>query len=150
MGFQKVQCWIFASQDEKELSPKCLLLKTIPKRGSYWQPITGSVEVGEGYFEAACREPYEETKLYFDSPPIDVGFEFQYASQYGVVKERVFALLIPNPQPVTIDPIEHQDYTWVTPLEALKMLRFPSNKEGLKKAYFALFKKPLINEDEKT
>ncbi len=131
-----MQCWIFSKQDS---NIKCLLLHTIPERGSHWQPVTGTVEDNEGYFEAACREPMEETGFEFDSPPIDIGYEFEFISKFGVTKERVFALLVSGEPTPKLDLREHIDYQWVPAIEALKIVKYPSNIEGLKKSYKNLF-----------
>ena len=140
MRNRKVQCWIFSA----DLSdPKCLLLKTNVARGSHWQPVTGSVESGEGWFEAACRETQEETGFQFQSPPKDVGYEFEFTSQFGVTKERVFALLVENqPNPV-LDPKEHQNFEWTTPVAAITQLKYSSNVEGLKRSYKLIYGKAL-------
>lgn len=139
---RKVQVWIFHPR-----SGQCLLLQTNAARGRFWQPVTGTVEDDEGYFEAACREPLEETSLAFASQPLDSGYEFTYTSRFGPAKERVFALTVADddavpPRPI-LDPKEHDDFRWLAPREALKMLRFPSNSEGLKRTYALVFGKDL-------
>lgn len=149
MRNRKVQCWIFAvgqwnPSDPKSLdSIQCLLLKTNVTRGSYWQPVTGTVESHEGYYEAACREPFEETGFNFESAPQDIGYEFEFTSQYGVTKERVFILKIEKTENPKIDPKEHQDFQWTTPQNALTLLKYPTNIEGLKRSYRFAFGKDL-------
>lgn len=143
MGYLKVQCWIFARNENDPAGPKCLLLKTNLTRGSFWQPVTGSVEPGEGYFEAACREPLEETGFLFESPPRDVGFEFEYTSQFGVTKEHVFALTLDKENIPKLDPKEHQDFLWIKPIDALGKLKYPSNADGLKKSFKLIFGRDL-------
>ena len=138
MKHRKVQCWIFSNSGSQI---DCLILKTIPERGGYWQPVTGTVEPEEGYFEAACREPMEETGFEFTSPPIDIGFEFEFTSKFGVTKERVFALHVDGKPDPKMDQREHLDFKWVKPSDALKMIKYPSNIEGLKKSYESIFKK---------
>jgi 8-oxo-dGTP pyrophosphatase MutT (NUDIX family) len=125
---RKVQCWIF-SQDGN-----CLLLKTNAKRGSFWQPVTGSVEEGESFSEGALREAIEETGFTFQSSPLDTGFTFDFDSKFGAATEHVFALLIKKQPKPKLDPKEHDAFRWVSPNDALKLLKFPSNAEGLKKA----------------
>ncbi len=143
MRNRKVQCWIFAVGPSVPTPPMCLLLKTNEKRGAYWQPVTGTVEQHEGYYEAACREPFEETAFSFESPPQDIGYEFEFTSQYGVTKERVFALKIENTETPKIDSKEHQDFQWIDPETALTLLKYPTNIEGLKRAYRFSFEKEL-------
>jgi 8-oxo-dGTP pyrophosphatase MutT (NUDIX family) len=129
---RKVQVWIF-SKDEKGRR-SCLLLKTNEKRGSFWQPVTGSVEKGEEYLEAARREALEETGFKFKGAPLDANHEFEFTTMRGeAARERVFALSIEGQPAPKLDPHEHQDYKWVAVEEAARLVRFPSNAEGLKK-----------------
>ncbi|HRK03098.1 MAG TPA: NUDIX domain-containing protein, partial [Oligoflexia bacterium] len=46
---RKVQCWILSR------SGRCLLLLTNKRRGEFWQPVTGTVEDGESFEQAALR-----------------------------------------------------------------------------------------------
>ncbi len=138
MLHRKVQCWIYSQNKEH-----CLVLKTNRARGEFWQPVTGTVEAGEGYFEAACREPLEETGFKFKSPPVDSGFEFDFTSRFGPARERIYALTVDDLPTPKLDPKEHQDFQWLAPNEALKLLRFPSNIDGLKKTYQLVFGKEL-------
>ena len=144
---RKVQCWIFSRDLSAGAdSERCLLLKTNRARGSFWQPVTGTVEPHEGFFEAACREPLEETGFTFREQPLDSGFEFDYTSRFGPPRERIFALVVdsdPKPPTPKIDPKEHDDHQWVHPRDAVKLLKFPSNVEGLKKTYRLVFGKEL-------
>lgn len=144
MSHRKVQVWIF-SRDAKQ-APSCLLLKTNKARGQFWQPVTGTVEDHEGFFEAACREPLEETGFDFEAPPADTGYEFEFASRFGHTKEHVFALQVDGEPKPKIDPKEHDDFQWTAPKDALKLLRYPSNVDGLRKAFKLLFKKDLGKE----
>ncbi len=145
MLHRKVQCWIFSIKQisESKTQELCLLLKTIPARGNFWQPVTGSVEPNEGFFEAACREPAEETKFPFSSSPLDTGYEFDFISRQGPTRERIFTLFVEDTPLPQIDPKEHQDFQWIEPQKALKHLRYPSNLEGLRRSYKILFKKDL-------
>ena len=44
-------------------NPLFLLLKRIPSRGGFWQPVTGGVNAGEDFTLAAKREVQEETGI---------------------------------------------------------------------------------------
>ena len=55
---RKVQIWIGCRDQGIHYF---LIFKTVPQRGSFWQPVTGHVEVGESDQEAALRELKEET-----------------------------------------------------------------------------------------
>ena len=54
---RKLSC--FSLPNEKQF----LLFKVNESRGGFWQNITGSVEKGESFKEAAIREIHEETGL---------------------------------------------------------------------------------------
>lgn len=142
-SFKKVQCWIFSSAG-KGSPAHCLLLKTNAARGGFWQPVTGTVEDGEGYLEAACREAAEETGFAFPKMPLDSGHEFSFISRFGQARERTFALYIDGLPIPLLDPREHDDFRWVLPSNAAELLRYPSNREGLAHSYQSLFgKEPL-------
>ncbi len=40
-----------------------LMLKRIPEKGGFWQPVTGGMETGETMKDALLRELKEETKV---------------------------------------------------------------------------------------
>lgn len=138
---RKVQCWIFSRNKSGE--PQCLLLKTNRARGEFWQPVTGTVEEHEGFFEAACREPIEETGFRFNGAPLDSGFEFEFSSRFGPARERIYALVVDDMPTPRIDPKEHQDHQWIRPEDALKLLKFPSNVDGLRRCYQLIFGREL-------
>ena len=136
---RKVQCWIFC--EDADSTPLCLLFKTAENRGSFWQPVTGSVEADENFFAAACREAYEETGLIFAAPPDDTGYEFEFTSRFGPTHERCFVARLSTKLPPKLDPKEHQDFQWIAPKDAEPLLRFPSNIEGLHQSYRLLYGK---------
>lgn len=134
---RKVQVWIFSKQG------KCLLLKTNQKRGEFWQPVTGSVEKGEPLPQAALREATEETGFEFTQDPIDVQHEFRFESPFGEALEKTYAFIVSKEAKPQLDPKEHQEYQWVSPHEALALLKYPSNADGLKLSYRILFGREL-------
>lgn len=138
---QKVQVWIYrqVQNSEGHKSWVFLLLKTLPVRGSYWQPVTGSVDAGETLAQAALREAQEETGLTFMGQPYQVGNSFQFQSRWGRMAEEFgFALeaqglgLGEEGQQVLLDSHEHEAWQWVGAQEALALLKHSSNAEILK------------------
>lgn len=124
----KVQVWIHCVG-------RVLLLKTIPGRGEFWQPVTGSVEAGESLMEAALREATEESGLTFLGAARSLDYDFRFKSKFGTVHEHSFAIeakadraRLPD---VRIDPKEHLEFQWVRPDEALSWLKFESNRRTL-------------------
>ncbi|MBY0470947.1 NUDIX domain-containing protein [bacterium] len=133
---KKVQVWIHWNQQW------VLILKTIPERGSMWQPVTGHVEPGESSEQGAVREATEETQLIFEKP-IDLEIEHHFKGRFGPVVERVYSLetkgkIAPI---VEIDPKEHVEWKWVKPEDALQVLRYKSQKDSLAKMIREVWKK---------
>lgn len=119
-----------------------LLLQTNEQRGQFWQNITGSVEAGEDYLEAAMREAVEETGVknenIVDLRDIGMGFEFQ--DRWGEqAKEKVFVLECGEVFTPVLDPKEHRDFKW-TPREELSRasVKYESNWHALEKAMESL------------
>lgn len=140
---RKVQVWIY-SHYENELW--VLLLKLIPARGGFWQPVTGGVEGDENLAHAASREAREETGFAAERL-LDLKNSFRFEKKPGLIfEEHGFALAISNsegeslPEP-KLDPKEHDAFQWVKAAQASKMLEFQSNIDMLQE----LFKTLLIS-----
>lgn len=134
---KKVQVWIHVFHP-KEKKIYFLLLLTRPERGAFWQPVTGSVEVGETLKVAALREAKEETGLPFSRQPVAIGKGFEFESRGRHVKEYGFSLetevldQIESELPkVTLDAHEHTEYRWVLASQAAQMVRYSSNSKIL-------------------
>ena len=92
-----------------------LLLQTNPRRGNFWQNVTGDVKRGESLEEAAARELQEETQLPGLQDLISLKFSFQYAhrERQAHYSEHAFLALFPHPLSPRLDPQEHQAFQWV-------------------------------------
>lgn len=131
---RKVQVWIHCkNQKGKQF---VLILKTTPKRKSFWQPITGGVKRGESLRDAALREAQEETGLKFLTRPRPLHFKFTFQARRGLVSETVFEMevksrknLLPK---VKIDPSEHTRARWSSIQEARARLKFAFNRKALR------------------
>jgi 8-oxo-dGTP pyrophosphatase MutT (NUDIX family) len=110
-----------------------LLLQFAKMHNSGFQNITGSVEQGETFLEAAQRELLEEIGL--SNSLIDIQHEFYFHDRWGAdVHEKVFLCLFEQIPPITLSE-EHQSFKWilinnVTPLNFV----FPTNFEAFQKA----------------
>ncbi len=91
------------------------MLKRIPEKAGYWQPVCGGVENGECGLEAAKRELFEETGIVPESDLIDLPFEFTYTEpKNGVMmkmRDTCFLLKISSLVDVEISD-EHEAYKW--------------------------------------
>ena len=122
-----------------------LLLKTIPRRGGFWQSITGGLEEGETKIEALKREVREETGIqniikiiedvhYYEFPDPDL---IEYFERHGHecthVKEYVFGVEVSSDEKVVLDGKEHSEFKWCGFQEALRLMKWKGNEDALKK-----------------
>ncbi len=133
MLIRKVQVWIYYYHSKLNQF-FFLILLTCPKRGQFWQPVTGSVETDETLESAAVREAHEETGLTVMAAPVWItAFEFQKNNHQWI--ESGFSLRIEDqmtPPVIQLDPNEHIDFTWVESAEAMKTIAYASNQKVLK------------------
>ncbi len=127
---KKVQVVIIAKDDR---SRKLLLLKTNEQRGSFWQNVTGSVEEGEDFLDAASRELHEETSFLLNTGElIDLNLAYHFKDRWErEIEERAYlALITDNALSVALDSNEHSEFKWCTVGEISKdYYKFESNYE---------------------
>lgn len=100
--------------------------------------MTGSVDPGEDFTQAAKREAIEETGLQQDNIKrmLETDMVFEFKDRWGdQVREKVFIIECKSHFEVVIDPDEHQDHKWV-PKEELGAdnVKFESNWLALRAA----------------
>ncbi|MCU0678875.1 MAG: NUDIX pyrophosphatase [Planctomycetes bacterium] len=111
---------------------KYLMLKRNAIKGSFWQPITGNVEVDETFEQAAVRELREETGIDKHIRLFDTGYSFEFFDDNRQQLEKVYAVEISLNTDATLSE-EHTEMQWATKEECLgKYLKYPGNKAGLK------------------
>ena len=120
---------------------RVLLLHRRPERGNFWQPITGSIENGEGPLETARRELAEETGN--AGEPEDIGLQqsFMIESHFLSAKfpapviatEIGFAARMSAGAPIRMDAEEHDDFGWFTFAEAYERIRWSDDREALER-----------------
>jgi len=109
-----------------------LLLKRLPERNGFWQPVTGGVEEGENLEEALRREIEEETGVKgFIS--IMEGIHYYEFADPVPNREYAFGVEVSPNEKVTLDGKEHSEYCWCDLQEALRLLHWEENKEAFKK-----------------
>jgi len=135
---QPVQVLVYAVRWTNE-GWRYLMLHRAPRRGGFWQGVSGGVEWGEALADAACRELGEETGF---SPrqlqPVDCSYTFPMQDEWleiyppGTceVAEHVFLAVVESARP-TLSPDEHDAWRWCTFEEALALLVWPGNVVAL-------------------
>ncbi len=139
MNRRKVQCIVYAV---KSGTPLFLLLKTTPARGAFWQAVTGTVEEGESYREAAGRELKEETGLSLEDAVkvVEEPYSFKFVDRRGdSVDEHAFGIEVDPESAVDMAHNvyeEHTEYAWLRSDEAVSKLRFEDEKKALLSVYW--------------
>lgn len=113
---------------------KCsfLLMRRVPERGGFWQPLTGGVEHGETLEEAIGREAVEETGITEIVEIVDSNYHYEFTDEGRSHVEYIFGAEVPANTNVRLSH-EHDDLQWVNKDDALQLLKWPGNKEGLRK-----------------
>lgn len=109
-----------------------LLLKRLPERNGFWQPVTGGVEEGETREEALRREVMEETGVENMVVVIEDLYYFEF-SDPNLNQEYVYGVEISPSEEIIFDQKEHSEYRWCSFQEALQLLHWKENKEALRK-----------------
>jgi 8-oxo-dGTP pyrophosphatase MutT (NUDIX family) len=110
---------ILKRSDEKDFAP------------GYWECVTGRVDQGEGFVEAAHREVREELNVSVDLIEI-LGTTHFYRGEKRPDFELigvVFLGVIGTPENIQISA-EHSEYQWVTTAEVKAILRSEADSEG--------------------
>ena len=129
MRIKQIQAILYRVSDEAILY---LLLKRNPKKGGFWQPVTGGVEPGEDASEALSREIDEELGISTVEYITPLIYEFSFTTDLGSNRmEEVYGVKVSEDQRITLSP-EHVDYAWLPHTEALSKLKWKSNKIALR------------------
>ena len=99
-----------------QLELKFLLLKRIPERSGYWQPVCGGIEKGESDIDAVLREIQEETGISNYEQIINLDYSCIYKEpKNGIIMEMqdfFYAIEIDCERKIEISE-EHEQYLWV-------------------------------------
>ncbi len=116
-----------------------LLLERVKPQG-FWQSVTGSLESGESWQDAAIRELREETGF---SPeglvdtgvrncfPIVPPWRERYAPDVANNEEHIFTLALPKCQAPLLRPGEHVDFAWLPAVEAARRTGSWTNRDAI-------------------
>jgi 8-oxo-dGTP pyrophosphatase MutT (NUDIX family) len=114
-----------------------LLLKRLPERNGFWQPVTGGMEEGETREEALCREVKEETGVKNIVAVIE-GLHYFEFSDPNLNQEYVYDVEVSPSEEIVLDGKEHSEYRWCSCKEALRLLHWKENKEALRRLNITL------------
>ena len=109
----------------------------------FWQSVTGSQEPGESLRQTAMRELQEETGI--DAARYRELVDWHLSNVYEIFPkwrhrypagpthntEHVFALEVPHPVPVRLNPREHLAHVWLPWQEAAPKCFSWSNREAI-------------------
>ncbi len=110
-----------------------LLLKRIPEKGGFWQPISARIEKDENPLEGARRELKEETGISDTKKVIEV---CTFPNGQGEGKDYVFAFEVTQEIEIDLNSNiypEHDEFKWCNFKDAYEIAKWPQYKEALKK-----------------
>lgn len=125
----QVEAIIFRRSDS---AIEYLLLKRLPERNGFWQPVTGGVEEGETQEEALRREIKEETGVKNLISLVEGLYYFEF-SDPDPNQEYVYGVEVSPLEKIVLDRKEHSEYKWCSFQEALRLLHWKENREALRK-----------------
>jgi len=131
-----ISCVVTRGEGE---NTQVLLLRRTPARGGFWQIVTGRVEEGESFAEAAAREVREETGQPLEVRSLDYRHSFALGEEVPprVIDESAFTARWPAGALLKIDPSEHTEAIWVRPEEAIEKLPFRGLQVAVRRAVAA-------------
>ena len=126
----QVEVIVFKREKNKT---RFLILKRNIKKGGFWQPVTGGVEEGETFEQAAIREVGEETGIINKVKLIDIGYSFSFFENDKRYFEKIFGAEILPGSKINLSS-EHTEFKWVDGQTAIeKFLKYPGNIEGFRR-----------------
>lgn len=137
MKRQPIQVLVIPFRRNKDVIEYCLLKRSDEK---YWQFVAGGAEGNETQLTAAAREANEEAGIPLESKiisldsmccvPANIFRDWQqWPKGTYIVKEYAFGVEVPNDSIKLSN--EHTEYQWKQYDEAMKLLKWDSNKTAL-------------------
>ncbi|MFH1064175.1 MAG: NUDIX pyrophosphatase [Candidatus Woesearchaeota archaeon] len=138
----QLECIVFRKNGDTH---EFLLLKRIPEKGEFWQPVSGGFEAEDSSrLEGAYRELLEETSISKVSVVrvIEDVHRFEFNRHHltdeptDPITEYVYGFEVAPDTEVSISNNiypEHTEFRWVSFAEAIGLLKWDNNKDALKK-----------------
>lgn len=125
---------------------RVLLLERMRPEG-FWQSVTGSLEVGESWRDAAIRELQEETGFAAEGLvdtgvrnlfPIVPPWRERYAPEVDNNEEHIFTLALPDCPTPQLRPSEHGNFIWLPAAEAALRTGSWTNRDAILRQFGAV------------
>ncbi len=140
MNQKNKQIEVFFYKKEKTGEIRFLLLKRTVETGGFWQPMTGGVEKEETLEQAIKREAEEETGVTNILNIINTECNYEFEVNEKNYIEYIYGAEVPIESKIILSD-EHTEFKWVDEKGAFELLKWPGNKEGLKRLIKILRKK---------
>ncbi|MCM2250508.1 MAG: lipoyl(octanoyl) transferase LipB [Geothrix sp.] len=119
--------------------PEILMMLRVPQHGLWWQSVTGMMEPGETPEQTAHRELMEETGLTGTLRPLGLSHSFWVDpaivafpdAEPRFNTETCFSMEVPADAQVRLEPLEHSEFKWCGPEEALALMKWEGSKAAL-------------------
>jgi 8-oxo-dGTP pyrophosphatase MutT (NUDIX family) len=119
---------------ERKQDFEFLLLKRSADRGNFWNVVNGTLEFEESIKMCRDRELFEEAGIENVLSWSDEINRFNFAYKGESIMVIAYSAEVAANQRVIIND-EHAEYRWVCFEDALNMLKFDDDKNGLRKLY---------------
>lgn len=116
---------------KKEDVFEVLLLKRTEERGGFWNVVNGTLEESESIDDCRKRELFEEAGIKNILSWSDEISRFNFDYKGKTMTVMAFAAQVTEDQDVVINS-EHTEYKWVSFDEAIEMMKFDDDKNGLR------------------
>ena len=138
----QLECIVFRKRNQLY---EFLLLKRIPKKGNFWQPVCGGMEESDSsLLDAALRELKEEASITPDKIinilpdfySFEINKHYLTGEPISPIEEHVFGFELDPDFDIKICNniyVEHEEFRWVSFKDALSLLKWDNNKDAFKK-----------------